>query len=506
MNKIVIYRTHIDINDYDMGDCTRLENIFSVWDPVYYKDKPKGYVYDEVNRVLKVSRGCDVSFLESLFNTTAVVDHTCSRYDFIGEVEMKYLPRDDVQQTALRFTLGLKEFTHNQERSMMCLNLSTGKGKSYCSIATMIALNIKSIVITDSINWLNQWKNFILEYTTIKEEDILLISGTPSINRSLKRDMSQYKIYLVTHATLKSYASSYGWESLSNLFEYLGIGLKFYDEAHLNFDNMYHIDFHTNVFKTYYITASPGRSAYSEDIIFSYYFKNIPSINLFDQDTDPHTEYVAIKYNSHPTAQQAQYCKNQFGFDRNKYAKYIVEKENFYKILYIIICMAMRKSGKHLIYIGLNDSILVVKDWIEDIFPELIGLVGIYTSIITENKAQELDKKIILTTTKSAGAAVDIPNLVETINLAEPFKSKILAQQTFGRTREEGTMYKDIVDMGFSYSKKYYEAKKPIFSKYATKCSEIVLNDNDLDTSFNKEKDKHDSLIQPIIVLKEGET
>ena len=159
--------------------------------------------------------------------------------------------------------------------------------------------------------------------------------------------------------------------------------------------------------------------------------------------------------------------------------------------------MAIRKPGKHLFYIGTNEAILYVRDWIYENFPELIGQVGIYTSIIpADKKPIELAKKIILSTTKSAGAAMDIKGLVETVNLAEPFKSKVLAQQTLGRTRDANTLYKDVVDTGFFYTKKYYEFKKPIFKKYASECVEINLNNEELVKRSEGIKEDRSKLVQ----------
>ena len=103
--------------------------------------------------------------------------------------------------------------------------------------------------------------------------------------------------------------------------------------------------------------------------------------------------------------------------------------------------MAIKKPGKHLFYIGTNEAILYIRDWIYQNFPELVGQVGIYTSIIPpQYKQEQLNRKIILSTTKSAGAAMDIKGLAEVVNLAEPFKSRVLAQQTLGRTRSDNTL------------------------------------------------------------------
>ena len=47
MNKIMVYRTHIEINDYNLGDCPSLERTFSIYDMTYHKRIPKGQIYDE---------------------------------------------------------------------------------------------------------------------------------------------------------------------------------------------------------------------------------------------------------------------------------------------------------------------------------------------------------------------------------------------------------------------------------------------------------------------------
>lgn len=124
-------------------------------------------------------------------------------------------------------------------------------------------------------------------------------------------------------------------------------------------------------------------------------------------------------------------------------------------MLYYVCKICKNTNGKVLIYIGTNSSIQYVYDWMIQNFPELRTKIGIYTSIITENKKAMLDKKIILSTTKSCGAAMDIKGLKTTILLAEPFKSAVLARQTLGRTRDPNTKYIEFIDMGFSQIKRY---------------------------------------------------
>lgn len=488
MEKIIVKHTSVIINNYEMGDCIRLENNFTVYDKTTHNFYYKGILYIKEEKKLILPRGIDIAYLENLFGCKAYIDKHYDPYDIIDETRIKYLPRDEVQQEALEFMSGSSlRYKTNIGKSQLSLNLNTGKGKTYCSVVNSCILRMRSAIITSSIDWLKQWRDCIIEYTDVKPREIYMISGTPTIHRLLTKDISQYKFILISHGTIKSYGDTYGWDKVSELFKYMKIGIKYYDEAHLQFDNICRIDYNTNTYKTYYITATPVRSNKDENKIFQLYFKNIPAIDLFDSEEDPHTRYVAIKYNSRPTPMDISKCKNQYGLDRNKYVgSYIIHNENYYKMVRIILNILLSKKGKSLVYIGTNNAILTTYNWIIEHYPDLEPLIGIYTSIIPdEEKEIRLEKKIILSTTKSSGTAMDIKDLECTVVLAEPFKSEVLARQTLGRTRNPNTLYIEVVDVGFTQINKYYQQKKRVFDKYATSKSEIFLKQNELDTRAN---------------------
>jgi superfamily II DNA or RNA helicase len=506
LNKIIVKHSSILITNYNLGDCPKLEYFFTIYDRTYHDNFYKAIKYDEENKTLTIPRGVDVFWLENLFQCQAVMDYKHDEFDSIPPVKIKYLPRDDVQKEALRFMLAEGEYKHNRDKSQISVNLNTGAGKTYVTIASIAYTELKSMIITCSLDWLNQWKKCILEYTDIQVNEIYFISGTSSILRLLNRkDMGKYKIFLASHNTIKSYGDSYGWDKVGELFKYLKIAMKVYDEAHLNFDNMCNIDFATNTYKTIYLTATPARSDKDENVVYKLYFKNIPSIDLFDEENDPRTAYMAFHYNSHPTILDAKNCKNQYGLDRNRYTNYVVEQENFGNMLHIVINIIKKTQAKALIYIGTNAAINVVKAWIEDNYPELRTKIGVYTSQTTVNKEKEKDKKIILSTTKSCGAAMDIKGLKITVVLAEPFKSEVLARQTLGRTRDKDTYYIEMVDEGFRYTKKYYQEKKEIFAKYATTCTDTYFDDIDIRNKMAKLEEKRNNTIFPLVFYKENE-
>ena len=76
------------------------------------------------------------------------------------------------------------------------------------------------------------------------------------------------------------------------------------------------------------------------------------------------------------------------------------------------------------------------------------------------NFETNLYNKIILSTTKSCGAASDIKDLRCVINLAEPFRSEVLARQTLGRCRDEN---ESIENMAKSINRSVYFVRRQIY-------------------------------------------
>ena len=486
--KMVIHNSAIVINDCVPTDFPTLLKNFSIYDPVYHRVNPVGYYYDKDNRRLFLPRGIDIGFVsrkvQSVVQSQEVNNQFSStivhnkRFGYVTKrIGMKYLPRDNVQEEALKFILCKDKYEKNETQSQFGIYLNTGKGKTYLATCAISYLGIRSMVITAQSGILDQWRNRIEQYTDIDDSEIVKLEGSPMITRILNDSSSVTgkSIYLCTHSTLQNYGSTHGWDKVGELFDKLGIGIKIFDEAHQNFQNMAMIDFAArNVWRTYYITATPHRSDRREDMIFKLYTKNIPAIDLFNPDTDPHTNYIAIKYNSFPKPSDVNSCKNSvYGLSNPSYINYIIKNERFWIMFDYIFSLIYKSGGKAMFYIGTNEGILRVKQRILYNYPELKDDVGIYSSINT-NKAEAKNKKYILTTTKSAGAGEDIPYLRFSVVLAEPFKSEVLARQTLGRTRDPNTTYIELVDVGFKQIISYFNAKKPIFNKYAA--STKVMN------------------------------
>lgn len=479
-------------HNYEIGDNERLERMFSVWDKGRHRNKPLGVYYDAQNRDFYLPGGVQLYFVVPSFRRQEVIPRALpDPYDFIGKVQLKKTPKDDRQKEAIRFCVGLGEYARNRNLSQLSLNLHTGVGKTYVAIFTFAFYGIRTIMITSGADWLDQWRQEILFHTDLRDDEIYTISGAGSIFKLLNgiKDPSKIRFYLCTHSTLYSWGKRYGWGAIRKLFQDLRIGIKIYDEAHLYFENICRIDFFTNCLKTYYLTATPLKSDFHQNKVYQRCFETVPKISLYDEETDPHTRYLALKFNSHPSAYDVQSIAQatQYGFSIMEYVKYFSEKDIFYKLLHIVMvhCLLEMKDGdRMLIYIATNNAITLAKRWLNYYYGNLP--VGVYTSLTPKHKKREqLEKTCILTTTKSAQALLNIDNLKKIVLFAEPFNSEPMSIQVMGRARNEDTELIELVDCGFSRIVEWYHNKRNrVYAKYATECNEVTYTDHEINEAI----------------------
>ena len=482
-NRIKVTNTAIIVDNYTMGESEELEKPFRIFDPVRHKIETKGLYYDEDNKRLYLPAGIDLWFVRRALKEKYYTRINNTPYkNMESNVGMKYKPRDKEQQEALKFMCAVNEYEDNLYRPQLSVNLNPGKGKTFCSIATMCFFKIKSMVITSSNSLLSQWEDNIVEYTNIKRNEILRINGSDFCNMILNgssQKAKNAKIYLCSHGTLRSFGDRYGWDKVSQLFESLGIGLKFYDEAHTSFDNMLMIDFFTNVYKTYYLTANFGRSEAVEDRIFKKSFSSVVQYEYKKDDARKHIIYVPVLYRSNPSYMDIASTMNAYGFSVLGFANYSLITDINQTLLhkfYTVFDVASRLEGKILVTVPKIELVEKMKEWIQKEYPYLEKTIStIHSKNTKEENLEATNADIICSTIKSCGTGVDIKGLRSIINM-EPFSSQIVANQLAGRLREyapdKDTFFFDLVDIDFSTCESQYKKRMRALKK---KCKEIYF-------------------------------
>ena len=241
----------------------------------------------------------------------------------------------------------------------------------------------------------------------------------------------------------------------------------------------------SSIYKTLHLTATPSRGDVGSNRIYQEYFSNVPMLSLFDPETDPHTHYIALLYKSGMTSLEVANVHTNYGFSKTMYCDAVIMKENFDYISRIVMDMISNIPGKKLIFFSTNNAIVFFYNWLRYNYSELSNDIGIYTSI-NSNKSNAKENTIILTTSASAGACLDIKDLMVCVNMAEPTKSPPQNQQRFGRTRNYNSFYIDVVDTSVKTIYNYYKNSLPMYDKYALATKEVVFNNNQLkNTAFN---------------------
>ncbi len=470
MKKIINYHSHLELNDYELGDCEELERRLSTYDKIYYRWIPKGFVYDNEKRTLLIPSGVSSNWISRLTGRELEVVYETDPYEKMS-VRLRTEPRSQLQKEAIAFLIGAGKFKNYSKYSQLLLNLDTGEGKTYTTIALLSFKGLKSIIILNSEKIKKQWSEKLKEYTDIDERSICEFNGSAkclSIINNPKK-YSKYKVFITTHDTIRSFGNSNGWENVHELFKSLQVGVKIYDEAHLEFLNIVKIDCYTNTKFTYYLTATFGRSDFSENFVYQNCFKAIPKYEQRERteyEGKKYINYLVYFYKSNPTIIQLSSIKNKYGFNRIAYSKYqLVDDELFFKNIGTLVSVTMKKSLKTLILMTTINGIEDLADYLVSLFPD--KSIGIYHSKVKDIKYKEeaLNGDIIISTVKSLGVGADIPGLKAVIN-TESFKSAIITEQVLGRLRKPSDdsicFYIEIVDKAFSTLRTQQKAREKV--------------------------------------------
>lgn len=474
-NVIRVKHTSIIVPNYELGQNEKIERMLSVWNESYFRFENIGFHYNEEKRELLLPRGLDLNYIEKEFNMPVQIDYTPDEYDYVS-YRLKVEPRNDIQRKSISFLLGEGEFSYTKKYSQLSLNLDTGDGKTYCVIAALTFFKMKALIITHTDNIKMQWIRSFLKMTDIDERFILNIDGSSTIKKILKSNKLPFKVYLVNHRTIQSYAKKEGWDKITELFKKLRIGVKVFDEAHLEFENLMKTDLHTNTKKTIYLTANFERSQYKENKVFKLCFKNI--VRYGEQtrkEKRKHIVYIPIFFDSKPSLADRAFMRGKHGFDKNKYIDYQIGKPIFFEVIQYLVNYFKDKEGKMLLLFSKINATEAVYNYLTQIVEN--KTIGLYNSQISEEeKMKALQADIIISTPKSMGTGTDIPGLRFVI-MTEPYTSSITANQTSGRLREYApdayTFYMELIDKGFPDVVSMYKKRLPIFKKKCVKILEL---------------------------------
>ena len=491
MLKVYLKPTAIWLAPYKRGMIPALEKTLSVFDPLVGHYKSFLYQFEKDDSmekgfgVLKVPRGIGIEVVEEM------IEQMCLEYKLIDDtnktpyprqthLQMFVRPRNKIQEDGLDF------LNENEQQKFVCMDV--GFGKTYVATNHIVQSHKAAMVI--SYNLTRQWFDKISEYTNaVNGRDVVMVTSAAYLEDCVKgRSKQTAAIYLVSITTLELYAKEHGWDSLQKIVDVLGIGIKVFDEAHNRYLQFNAIDVNMQVEETIYLSATPGRSQYTENKMFSKIYSHVKTFGSFTQKLNDYYVIRFLTVDSHSMAKDRAGMKNMRGFNSQKYVDYLLQKYHN-EVMEMIM-----EYAKPILDEGPGNKILIVIDWLKYIqsaqeyfkkyYPEYsCGAFCVIKGVNTiRTRESELNKQIILGTIGSMQNGRDISGLRAVFTLTQ-FSSNIVAQQLLGRLRrikDKDVYYYDIADRSVPDTLNMRFRRRRVFD-YKSKC-EIFNDEIDLDT------------------------
>lgn len=470
-----VYNTHMELYPYIKDDYPVIENMYIAKDQYRGDGKACGYIIED--NKLFLPRGTSVTKIESICNVRANYINESDPYEKMNNHHSPlYDPKDEIQEESIKFLSGPEH--------QLALNIFMGGGKTYGAGYASTILNIKTIVITPNEGIKQQWISTYHKMLGYRPKDLINIAGSDIIEGIMDDSIEEADVYFVNHATLRNYILSNNGYSLHKLFKKIKVGIKIYDESHMEFNNILLIDFFTNTDRTWYLTATFDRSSKEESKCYERAFNSVIRYGEVQslEKLVRHVVYHVVNINSRIDPKSRNELMGGYqGFTSIKYGKYAFlgdPNHTAYNAIIEIIKKLKDVEGKILIFVPMIDVVDEVTRKLKSDCPS--KSVGAYHSRMdSDEKESSLKKDIIVSTVKSCGTGRDIPGLRSVI-CCEPIASKVLMKQVFGRLRpyakDKDTYYFDIVDICIAPCNWYYRARHKVVATLAKKIIQLNID------------------------------
>lgn len=345
---------------------------------------------------------------------------------------------------------------------------------TYCGTAMTCYWRAKTVVIVPFTKLLEQWKQAFLQFSDLKEKDIMIVQGSSACKKILKGDCRDIKVFLFMVDTIASFEDQYGPMKTMDMLEATRAYLKIVDEVHLDIKAIAMVEALSNFRMNYYMSASPGRTARKENWIFKCLFYNVPRFgSKYKKQDEKHLNILIKNYRFLPDQHQLQSMINRRKkwLNTKAYETELIhapkaQREDFDQSLIQILKWIkgnLKDGNKVLLLCNTIDGTEYLKSIADQVFPEQTSrYYGTLPS--KEEKKEALKKNVICATASSLGTGADIKGLQFCVNICT-YSSKIDAVQISGRLREiPGTqvVYIELVNTGWYKTLRQYEKRKDV--------------------------------------------
>ena len=330
-------------------------------------------------------------------------------------------------------------------------------------------LGAPALIIVKDKELKKQWTEGLFKSTNIKYDDICDITGSSSIV-ALECLHKPHPVYICTHAAMRNIIKDIGFKNLNRLLMKMGVGVKVVDEFDLEFRSTMEIDMNTAIKHNIYLTATPFKSSKNDNLVFQRVFGSVPrSGKEYFKDEVPNRDCEWVAYKSKPGPKERYLCFNFRGdFSPFNYNQYLFNKkvEHIPKLLSRHIRDFLEnydKEDKCIIFAEKIETCTTMLNILHSKFNIPMKDIGIINSGVTDKAVREemFSRKFIISTVKSVGRGLDIPNLVYLINFETYASMSLLIQQVgrVGRVGGKKGKFINFVDASFNHILQYNRGK-----------------------------------------------
>lgn len=484
-----------------MEDVPTIERWMKLWDKTTYQYVYSAFDYNYRRKTLKLPRGIKqkslVNELTKKYGNIEIIDR--SKYEVVNALQDNYQsikttfkPRNKIQRKAVDFLTITPTDTRFGQKM---LNLNTGEGKTFCAVYACINMGVKPLIAMDSLNLAKQWKDKIIEYTDLTEDQIYLISGKKSINNLIDmsvRDIGKIKFYIGIYRTLNDYIESpeddYRLDITSLLYDKAKVNIKIFDEVHVQYQAILRIDYKLDRIPSVYLTATPERSNHTENILFQRIFEEVPKMKSPNKNGSfgRYRNVVVCRFKTEPTMMEVADIKKRStrGFSFNAYNDYLMSNPSslglYFNALFEVY-RALCKNEKTVLLVKnvnmINELVKLfnAQDYITD---NSIKVLPYHSKLgVKEKRSNIEDFDLLITTDASLGKGIDIPNLTRVISTINT-TSIVNVKQISGRLRyipDKELYYIDMIDVSFTEIRRQLSAKMKYYKEMAKSINEVTL-------------------------------
>ena len=205
-------------------------------------------IYEDEN-IVAIPRYC--KFGKFLLDNKLLIDNRSYGSDI--NINMKIEPRDEYQKEAIKSII-------DNDNGIICAK--TAFGKTYVAINAISKLKKKALILMHKRDLMYQWKEDILKYTDLKEDDIQIFTGS--------KFLTDKKITITTVQNISA-KIRHNEFNIRELFEKENFGITIYDECHTTIGPLVNTSTSRWIFskRIYGLSATPKRGDELDKVINS---------------------------------------------------------------------------------------------------------------------------------------------------------------------------------------------------------------------------------------------